>query len=121
VSEEEIEDVVSKPESMLGARVKQVLIETIDKQTDKALKEGQNAYAMELQRAKKLVQKGCWSLRKANPFLEHMSECLKGQGGNLEATQKTMQACSLKWNKLPPKKKREYEERAKGQAIYDFL
>jgi len=74
---------------------------------------------MELQRAKKLLKRGCWSIRKANPFLDHMRSCLKGKGGTLKATQQAMKECSEKWRKLPPEKKKRVPEDA--LAIYDYL
>lgn len=115
--EEEIREVAQKPESMLSPKVQQVLVEVVDKETEKALREGNDAYAMELQNAKKLVKKGCWSVRKANPFLEFMGDCLKGKGGDLKATQEAMQQCALTWSKLPPEKKKGTEE----LAVYDYL
>lgn len=118
---EEIEEVISKPESMLSAKTKQVLIEAINEETEKALKEGDDAGAMELQNAKKLVERGCWSVRESNPYLEYMGECLLGQGGTLKDTQEAMKKCAEEWDKLPAEKKAEYKVRAGKLGIYDFL
>lgn len=121
MGEEEIEELMEKPESMLSAKVQQVLIQVINSQTEKALKQGDNALAMELQRAKKLLKKGCWTVRKSNPFIYFLSDCLKGKGGNLKATQEAMQKCSIDWKKLSEQKKREYRAKAGKLGIYDYL
>jgi len=114
----EIKDLQQRPQSMLNPTVQQTLIRLINGEIEKAIKQGQDELASEFARAKKLVKKGCWSVRKANPFLEHMSECLNGKGGDLKATQEAMQECSIKWNELPPEKKRGKRE---DLAIYDYL
>ena len=123
--EEEIQEVVEKPESMLSPKVQQILIEVVDRETEKALKEGNDAHAMELQRAKKLLRRGCWSIRRANPYLKFVSDCItesKPQGKlNLAQTQELLKTCALNWKELPPQKRRDYEARAKGLAVYDYL
>jgi len=122
---EEIQEVIQKPESMLSPKVQQILIEVVDRETEKALKDGDHAYAMELQRAKKLVERGCWSVRKANPYLDFVSDCVAeskpNEKLNLTQTQELLRGCSLKWKDLPLEKRREYEARAKGLAVYDYL
>lgn len=119
-TEEEIEEVAEKPRSMLSEKTKRALSEAIDKLLREALNRGEHAYAIELQRAKKLIEHGCWSIRKDNPYLYFMSECLAGKGGTLEQTQKAMKECALKWRQLPPEKRKEYEVKAKGLAVYDY-
>ena len=116
-----VEEVLEKPQSMLSAKVQQALLETIKSETEKALKEGDNAYLIELQNAQKLLQRGCWSVRKANPFLVHMEQCLPGKGGDLKTTQEAMKECSEKWRKLPIEKKKELDVQAGELAIYDYL
>jgi len=106
---------------MLTSRVKQLLVETIKKETEKALKEGDDAYLIDLQNARKLILKGAWKVRKDNPYLYFMEECLLGKGGTLRDTQEAMQECALAWRELPIEKRREYEARAKGKAVYDYL
>ena len=119
--DEKLKEVTEKPESMLSERTKSFLAGVIDGELKRALESGDYAYAVELQRAKKLLERGCWSMRKDNPYLYFMEECLKGKGGSLESTQTAMRECALKWKELPPEKRREYEAKAKGQAVYDYL
>jgi hypothetical protein len=123
---EEIEEVISKPESMLTPKVKQVLLEKIKSETEKALEEGNHAYAMELQNAKKLILRGAWKLRRANPYLAFVAECVpttKPHQGKLtlEETQRLMRECAEKWRQLPENEKAKYRVLAGQLGIYDFL
>ena len=123
---EEIEDIATKPDSMLNPKVQQVLLETIKRETEKALEEGNHAYAMELQNAKKLILRGAWKIRKANPYLEHIAECMattRPHEGKLtlEETQKLMRECAEKWRQLPESEKAKYRVLAGQLGIYDFL
>jgi hypothetical protein len=123
---EEIEEVISKPESMLTSKVKQALLQTIENETKKALEKGDNAYLIDLQNAKKLVEKGCWSVRRANPYLEHIAECIASTRPHegkltLEETQKLLRECAEKWRQLPENEKAKYRVLAGELGIYDFL
>jgi hypothetical protein len=123
---EEIEEVISKPESMLTSRVKQALLDTIENETKKALEKGDNAYLIDLQNAKKLIEKGCWSVRRANPYLEHIAECIASTRPHegkltLEETQRLMRKCAEKWRQLPENEKAKYRVLAGELGIYDFL
>jgi hypothetical protein len=123
---EEIEEVISKPESMLTSRVKQALLDTIEGETKKALEKGDNAYLIDLQNAKKLIEKGCWSVRRANPYLEHVAECIASTRPHegkltLEETQRLMRECAEKWRQLPENEKAKYRVLAGELGIYDFL
>jgi len=123
---EEIEEVISKPESMLTSRVKQALLDTIEGETKKALEKGDNAYLIDLQNAKKLIEKGCWSVRRANPYLEHVAECIASTRPHegkltLEETQRLMRECAEKWRRLPENEKAKYRVLAGQLGIYDFL
>jgi hypothetical protein len=123
---EEIEEVISKPESMLTSRVKQALLDTIEGETKKALEKGDNAYLIDLQNAKKLIEKGCWSVRRANPYLEHVAECIASTRPHegkltLEETQRLMRECAEKWRRLPENEKAKYRVLAGELGIYDFL
>ncbi len=122
----ELEEVLTKPESMLSAKVQQALLETIKRETEKALKEGDYAYAADLQNARKLIEKGCWSVRKANPYLEYVAECISATRPHkgkltLEETQKLLKECGEKWRKLSPEEKAKYKALAGQLGIYDFL
>lgn len=115
-----------KPESMLAPEVRQLLAETIDAKLEQALKEGNHELASELQRARKLVLRGCWSVRRANPYLEFVGECVamsKPHGGKLtlEETQRLMRECAAKWNALPENEKARYRTLAGELGIYDYL
>ena len=116
-----IEEVLQKPQSMLSPQVKQVLLETIEKESKRATEKDDNAYLIDLQNARKLLQRGCWSIRKANPFLVHMEQCLLGKGGTLKDTQEAMRECSEKWRELPKETKRKLEVIAGKLAVYDYL
>jgi hypothetical protein len=123
---EEIEEVISKPESMLTPKVKQALLDTIESETKKALEKGDNAYLIDLQNAKKLILRGAWKIRKANPYLEHVAECMattRPHEGKLtlEETQKLMRECAEKWRQLPESEKAKYRVLAGQLGIYDFL
>jgi hypothetical protein len=123
---EEIEEVISKPESMLTSKVKQALLQTIENETKKALEKGDNAYLIDLQNAKKLIEKGCWSVRRANPYLEHIAECIASTRPHegkltLEETQKLLRECAEKWRQLPENEKAKYRVLAGELGIYDFL
>lgn len=115
-----------KPESLLSPEAKQILTETINAKVEQAISEGNYALASELQRAKKLVEKGCWSIRKANPYLEFVAECIsttKPHEGKLtlEETQKLMRECADRWAKLRDSEKAKYKALAGELGIYDFL
>jgi hypothetical protein len=123
---EEIEEVISKPDSMLTPKVKQTLLDTIESETKKALEKGDNAYLIDLQNAKKLILRGAWKIRKANPYLEHIAECMattRPHEGKLtlEETQKLMRECAEKWRQLPENEKAKYRVLAGQLGIYDFL
>jgi hypothetical protein len=123
---EEIEEVISKPDSMLTPKVKQTLFDTIESETKKALEKGDNAYLIDLQNAKKLIEKGCWSVRRANPYLEHIAECITSTRPHegkltLEETQKLLRECAEKWRQLPENEKAKYRVLAGQLGIYDFL
>jgi len=123
---EEIEEVISKPESMLTPKVKQALLGTIESETKKALEKGDNAYLIDLQNAKKLILRGAWKIRKANPYLEHIAECMattRPHEGKLtlEETQRLMRECAEKWRQLPESEKAKYRVLAGQLGIYDFL
>ena len=123
---EEIEEVISKPDSMLTPKVKQTLLETIEGETKKALEKGDNAYLIDLQNAKKLILRGAWKIRKANPYLEHIAECMattRPHEGKLtlEETQRLMRECAEKWRQLPESEKAKYRVLAGQLGIYDFL
>jgi hypothetical protein len=123
---EEIEEVISKPESMLTPKVKQALLETIENETKKALEKGDNAYLIDLQNAKKLILRGAWKLRRANPYLAFVAECVpttKPHQGKLtlEETQKLLRECAQKWRQLPENEKAKYRVLAGQLGIYDFL
>jgi hypothetical protein len=123
---EEIEEVISKPDSMLTPKVKQTLFDTIESETKKALEKGDNAYLIDLQNAKKLIEKGCWSVRRANPYLEHVAECMattRPHEGKLtlEETQKLMRECAEKWRQLPENEKAKYRVLAGQLNVYDYL
>lgn len=107
----------SGPESMLPKRVQQLLEETLNKALDEAIKTDDMAQATDLQRAKKLVHRGCYTIRKENPYIGFMGECLLEKGGTLEDTQKAMKECAEKWSQLPEDKKKGKE----GLAAYDYL
>jgi len=108
-----------KPESLLSKQVKQVIIDKINEEIQKAIKAGEDEKISEFARAKKLIQKGCWTVRKKNPYIEFMSRCMKGSGGTLEETQKAMQRCALKWKNLPEEERKKFETRELD--IYDYL
>lgn len=108
-----------RPESMLGATTKKVLIEVIDRELEKSIREGNTAQASELQRAKKLINKGCWSIRAYNPFIGYMEECLLGQKGDLKTTQEAMKHCSEKWSELSDAEKLKYK--TQKNDVYDYL
>jgi hypothetical protein len=123
---EEIEEILEKPESMLTARVKQVLLETIKEESKKALEAGDDAYLMDLQNARKLIEKGAWKVRRANPYLVHIAHCIaetKPHEGKLtlEETQRLLRQCAEKWRALPEGEKARYRVLAGELAIYDYL
>ncbi len=119
VSEKEEEK--GKPESLLSPQARQILTEVINAKVERALEEGNYALASELQRAKKLVERGCWSIRNDNPYLYFMAQCLLGKGGTLKDTQEAMKKCGEEWKKLPENEKAKYRAQAKGLAVYDYL
>lgn len=109
-----------KPESMVSAEVKQFLTAKIDKQIEQALKEGNDSLASEYAHTKKLIKKGCWTVRKANKYLSYMAECMLGKGGSLEETQKAMRECGEKWSQLPEEQRKKLLQ-TKEQEAYDYL
>lgn len=121
MSQEELSEIVDKPDSLLSERVKQVLLEAIRREEEKALEIGDDEYLVELQKAKKLVNKGCWTIRRDNPYLHFMRQCLIGQGGTLEDTQEAMRRCAEKWRNLTEEERERYRAEAKGKVIYDYL
>lgn len=123
---EEVEEVLAKPESMLNAKTKQALLETIKRETERALREGDYASAMDLQNARKLIEKGAWKVRRANPYLAFVAECVptaRPHEGKLtlEETQRLLRECAEKWRQLSPEEKKRLEVKAGEQAVYDYL
>jgi len=123
---EDLEEVFEKPESMLSAKTKQALLQTIKSETEKALKQGDYAYAADLQNARKLIEKGAWKIRKANPYLEHIAECMattRPHEGKLtlEETQRLMRECAEKWRQLPENEKAKYRVLTGQLNVYDYL
>ena len=121
----DVEEALEKPQSMLSPKVKQVLLDVIEMESKKALEEGDQAYLIDLQNAKKLILRGAWKVRKSNPYLLFVSECIaesRPQGRlTLEETQRLLKSCAEKWRGLSKEKKREYEVRAGELAVYDYL
>jgi hypothetical protein len=97
------------------------LLETIRKETERALQEGDHAYLIDLQNAKKLIERGAWKVRKANVYLVHMEKCLLGQGGTLKDTQEAMKKCGEEWRKLSESEKKRLEVEAGELMAYDYL
>lgn len=110
-----------KPESMLPKKIQEILEEALNKKLDEAIKGDNMDEAAELQRAKKLIHRGCWTVRNDNPYLYFMEQCLLNKGGTLKDTQETMRKCAENWKQLPTEKRREFEALAKGLAVYDYL
>ena len=121
----DVEEVLEKPQSMLSPRVKQVLLEVIEREERRALEEGDHAYLIDLQNAKKLILRGAWKVRKSNPYLLFVSECIaenRPEGKmTLEEAQRLFKSCAEKWRGLSKEKKREYEVRAGELMVYDYL
>jgi uncharacterized protein YciI len=115
-------DELERPQSMLSPRVKQTLLEVIEREEERAIKENDTEYLVDLQNAKKLILRGAWKVRRDNPYLYFMAQCLLGRGGSLKDTQQAMRECAEAWRNLSPEKKREFEALAKNRlAVYDYL
>jgi hypothetical protein len=122
--EEKIEEIVEKPQSMLSPRVKQALVEFINEESKRATEQGDTALLMDLQNAKKLILNGCWSVRRSNPYLVFMGECVSSsakEAKTLEETQRAFKECAEKWKCLKPEDKAKYSVLAGELAVYDYL
>jgi len=113
--------VKEKPESLLDPQVKRTLVQVCDQEIKAALDQGEEDKASSFARARKLVERGCWSIRKSNPYLVHMEKCLTSKGGSLEATQAAMIKCAREWKKLAPAERKKYEAEISELDVYDFL
>lgn len=123
---EELAEILEKPQSLLTSKVKQALLETIEAETKKALEKGDDAYLIDLQNARKLIEKGAWKIRRANPYLAFVAECvptMKPHEGKLtlEETQKLLRECAQKWQQLPETEKAKYRVLAGKLSLYDYL
>ncbi|MEM4429671.1 MAG: HMG-box domain-containing protein [Thermofilaceae archaeon] len=113
------------PRSALSQRVKRVLVEAIEEESKKALEEGDDDYLVELQRAKRLILRGAWKVRRANPYLAFMEECMvssRPREGRLtlEEVQRLFKECAAKWRQLPEPEKDKYRALAGELAVYDY-
>lgn len=114
---------MDKPQSFLSERVKDLLLTVIRSEREKALKEGDEEYLVELQNAAKLIQRGCWRVKRANPYTLFMSECVKEKkaNGSLKSVQEAFKECAMEWKKLPEEKKIEYKTLAGQLEVRDFV
>jgi len=119
MQDEKTAEALERPDSLLTPRVRKVLLDTLRSELDKAVETGDDAYMVELQKARKLVNKGCWTVRTANPYIEFMQHCMLGKSnGTLESTQQAMKQCAEEWRNLPEDQKKTLK---KEKRIYDYL
>jgi hypothetical protein len=107
--------------STLNPKVKKKLFEFIEEETKKALEKNDMEHVSSLQEAKRLISRGATKIRKANPYVKFMTECITAQnvkGGSTEDTHGAMQKCSLKWNRLSEEEKKKW--RLRKFDAYDY-
>jgi len=105
---------------MLDPRVKEFLLKGIDQEIQKALDQGDDQLAAEYGAARKLIRRGCWTLRNFNPYIGFTEKCLVStKGQTLKETQERMKECAEEWNKLTPEEKERYRKQKKD--VYDFF
>lgn len=113
-----------RPPSMLNPRTKALLLDFIKQESKKAFEKGDFELMADLENARKLISDGCWTVRRPNPYILFMSECLKEQelnGSDLSQTQIAFRECSIKWKNLPKNEKEKYRKKAGELDVYDYL
>ncbi len=95
--------------SILDPKVKKQLLQFIKEETQKALGKKDMNHVSNLQKAKRLITREAVKIRKSNPYVTFMAECMKGKGGTREDTHKAMKKCSLDWNKLSEKERKKWK------------
>ncbi|MEM2191267.1 MAG: HMG-box domain-containing protein [Archaeoglobaceae archaeon] len=112
-------------QSMLSPKVKKILLKVIDEETEKAIKENDMNYLTDLQNAKKLILRGAWKTRKANPYLLFTQQCMLSNKPQrkltLKEVQELMKECAEKWRQLPESEKKKYKVLAGEVMVYDYL
>lgn len=96
----------------LDPKVKKKLSAFIEEETRRAVEKKDLEYASKLQEAKRLVERGTAKVRKVNPYIKFMGECLlkqKVKGQDQEATRKAMIDCGGEWNKLSEDEKKRWK------------
>ena len=97
--------------SLLDPKVKKKLFQFIDKETEKALEKKDMEQVSNLQEAKRLISRGATKIRKANPYVKFMTQCIADQnvkGGSIEDTHEAMKRCALDWSKLTEQEKKKW-------------
>jgi len=92
-------------ESIISGEVQRLLIKQIDEKTEQALKEDNTEMVKQLSHAKKLIKRGYWTVRKANPYTAFLETCLSGKKEGLEESQQKMKQCAEEWRNQPKKDK----------------
>lgn len=113
------------PRSALSPRAKRALLDAIEGESKRALEEGDDGYLVELQRAKRLIMRGAWKVRRANPYIAFMRECMassRPREGRLTLVelQRLFKECAERWRQLPESEKGKYRALAGELAVYDY-
>lgn len=90
-------------------RAKKALVEFINGEVKKASASGDTDFVEELQGAKRLLLRGATKVRKENPYVRFMGQCMVGTKGETKAeTMQRMRECSEKWKGLSEAEKKKY-------------
>ena len=72
--------------------------------------QGKLEEAAEISKARRLINRGAWKVRRANPYARFLSECLREnkEGDGLKGAQEAMRKCAIKWRNMSEEEKRKY-------------
>lgn len=62
----------------------------------------------ELDKARRLITEGAWTIRRENRFLNYLNKCSAGKSGTLSAQQEKVRQCSLEWAKKTEEEKAKF-------------
>ena len=109
-----------KQDTLISGRVKKLVDDFLKEKVREAVDSGDFELAEELQKARRVVKRGAWKIRKPNPYAKFLSECIREakKGNTLKDAQEAMRVCAQKWRSLSPEERKKWEE--SGFVLVDY-
>jgi len=106
--------------SLIDKRVKVRVLEFLKREQEEALRRGDVDLAVEIGKAKRLIKRGAWKVRRPNPYIKFMSKCLVEvrKGSSLKDVQEAMRECAKRWREMSKEEREKFRE--EGLWLYDY-